>query len=209
MAETILDITRPLGVGTPAWPGDTPFGLAWPATHADGAAVSRLTLSPHLGTHLDAPLHIVADGANAGTIPLAACVGSCEVVAVGPDPTPISPHRLPPGWGPGAPRILFATGTWPSGAQIPPRFASLAPETVDLLADNGVVLVGLDTPSVDDSAATELVAHRRCVARRVLILEGLDLSGVAPGLYTLIALPLRLVGVEASPVRAVLLPATP
>jgi arylformamidase len=209
MAETILDITRPLGVGTPTWPGDTPFGLAWPATHADGAAVSRLTLSPHLGSHMDAPLHIVAGGADAAAIPLSACVGPCEVVAAGPEPTPISPALLPAGWKPSAPRVLFTTGTWPSGAQIPPRFASLAPETVDLLADNGVVLVGLDTPSVDEPTASELIAHRRCVARGVLVLEGLDLAGVAPGLYTLVALPLRLGGVEASPVRAVLLLGTP
>jgi arylformamidase len=104
--------------------------------------------------------------------------------------------------------VLFATWTWGLEAPIPPTFASLAPRLVDSLARSGVILVGIDTPSVDDPTAVELPAHRRCVAQSIAILEGLDFSGVIPGTYTLVAAPLRLPGVEASPVRAFLLPAT-
>ena len=209
MAQMILDLTRHLGVGTPTWPGDTPFALRWTASHAEGAAVSALTLSPHLGTHLDAPLHIDPGGADVASLALDRFLGPCEVVAAPRAGAPITPVNLPPGWAPAAPRVLFATGTWPAGSPVPERFASLAPELVDFLANHGVVLVGLDTPSVDDPQAADLPSHRRCLARDVLVLEGLDLNAVAPGPYTLVAFPLRLVGVEASPVRAVLLPARP
>ncbi len=140
-------------------------------------------------------------------VPLTACVGRCEVVAVPGHRGPISEADLPPGWSPSTPRVLFATGTWPAGSPIPAAFASLAPGFVDFLARAGVILVGLDTPSVDSPDATDLLAHRRCAAQTVLILEGLDLAGVLPGPYTLVAAPLRLPGVEASPVRALLLPA--
>ncbi len=202
----IIDVTRVLGRETPAWPGDTPFALEWttPDGEAD-AAVSRLTLSPHLGTHLDAPLHLDAAGHDAASLPVASCIGPCEVVALPGHDGPIDLSVLPSGWGPAVPRVLFATGGWPAGAPFPRRFASLAPALVDLLADQSVVLIGVDTPSVDAAGAEILAAHRRCLERGIVILEGLDLTDGPAGLYTLVALPLRLAGVEASPVRAVLL----
>jgi arylformamidase len=104
--------------------------------------------------------------------------------------------------------VLFATWTWPTDTPIPSTFATLAPHLVNLLARAGVVLVGIDTPSVDEPRAVELPAHRCCVAQSIAILEGLDFTGVIPGAYTLVAAPLRLPHVEASPVRAFLLPAT-
>ncbi|MEW6335860.1 MAG: cyclase family protein [Acidobacteriota bacterium] len=201
----ILDISRALGVSTPAWPGDAPLEISWTALHDSGAAVSRLTLSPHLATHLDAPLHLDADGGDAATVPLARCLGACQVVRLDGLQRPARPDDLPAGWSPDTPRILFASGSWPTGGALPERFAALSPHLVDHLADRGVVLIGVDTPSVDAADADGLPAHRRCLQRSVTILEGLDLEGIEAGLYTLIALPLRLVGGEASPVRAVLL----
>jgi arylformamidase len=208
MPGTIIDITRPLGPTTAAWPGDAPFEMRWTQTHSDAAAaVSCVQFSPHLGTHLDAPLHLEPDGLDVASIPLSVCVGPCELVGLPGHDVPISEADLPSGWRPSAPRVLFATQTWPTGAPIPSRFASVSPGLVDRLARAGVVLVGIDTPSLDRPDAAGLPAHRRCLAHSVVILEGLDLTGVKPGAYTLVAAPLRLSRVEASPARAFLLPA--
>jgi len=205
----IIDITRPLGPTTAVWPGDVAFSKRWTQTHGTvTAAVSCLQFSPHIGTHLDAPLHLDPEGRDVASVPLSVCVGPCEVVGLPGHDRPISEEHLPSGWKPSTPRVLFATWTWPAGGPIPPTFASLSPGFVDLLARAGVILVGLDTPSVDEPRAVELPSHRRCVAQSIAIIEGLDFAGVIPGTYTLVAAPLRLPRVEASPVRAFLLPAT-
>jgi arylformamidase len=99
---------------------------------------------------------------------------------------------------------LIATGTYPEPERWNEDFAALAPSTVDLLHERGVRLVGIDTPSVDLKSDAELLAHSRFLANDMVILEGLVLGGVEPGEYELIALPLKLVGFDASPVRAVL-----
>ncbi len=204
----VIDITRPLEKATPAWPGDQPFTCGWTSRPGRAAAaLSWMRMSPHVGTLVDAPLHLDAGGRDAAGIPLLTCIGRCEVVRLPGHGGPIHLSDLPHGWNPATPRVLFATGSWPVGTPIPSAFASLAPAFVDFLARAGVALVGVDTPSVDAPAASDLPAHRRCVERNVLVLECLDLARVEPGEYTLLAVPLRLVGLEASPVRALLLPA--
>ena len=209
MLTRVMDITRPLTTSSPVWPGDVPFTCGWTSPPGrDTAAISWIRFSPHIGTHIDAPLHGDPTGRDVAGLALLTCVGRCEVVALPGHDRPIDLEHLPLGWNPSTPRVLFATGSWPAGSPIPKTFASLAPAFVDFLARAGVALVGLDTPSADSPEATDVPAHRRCVERSVLILEGLDLSDVAPGSYTLVAVPLRLVGLEASPVRALLLPAT-
>ncbi|MGD1148183.1 MAG: cyclase family protein [Thermoanaerobaculaceae bacterium] len=208
MLTRVIDITRPLTSSSPVWPGDVPFTCGWTSPPGrDISAVSWIRLSPHVGTHIDAPLHLDPTGRDVASLSLLTCVGRCEVVALPGHDQPIDLTDLPPGWNPSTPRVLFATSSWPVDSPIPQTFASLTPAFVDFLARAGVALVGLDTPSADSPEETELPAHRRCVERSVLILEGLDLTGVAPGPYTLVALPLSLVGLEASPVRALLLPA--
>jgi arylformamidase len=102
------------------------------------------------------------------------------------------------------PRVLIRTGTFPDFTAWNSDFAGLEPALVDALADRGVLLVGVDTPSVDVQESKDLAAHQRFLARNVSIIEGLRLDHVVPGEYELIALPLPLVGFDASPVRAVL-----
>ena len=102
--------------------------------------------------------------------------------------------------------MLFASGSWELGDRIPPHFATLSPELVEVLAFSGVRLVGIDTPSVDPAEAPDLPSHRACTVHNVLIVEGLALEGVEAGIYTLVVAPLRIHGAEASPVRAFLLP---
>jgi len=206
MEGTITDITRPLSAATAVWPGDEPFSLRWTQPHgANAAAVSCLRLSPHIGTHLDAPLHLDPSGGDVASLPLGVCVGRSEVVALPGHQRPITREDLPSGWSPSAPRVLFSTGTWPAATRIPAAFASLSPALAEFLAGAGVVLVGIDTPSVDEPSAAGLPAHRSCAAHGIVILEGLDLERVPPGIFTLVAVPLRLEGAEASPVRAFLI----
>ena len=206
MTGRVIDISRPLSPATPAWPGDRPFDLSWTAVHSQaGVAVSALSMSVHLGTHMDAPRHVDPRGASVDLVPLDICVGPCQVVALPGHDRVIDRAALHPGWRPETPWLLFATGSWPLGQAVPPAFAHLDPGLVDELAEAGVVLVGLDTPSVDPPGSTMLPAHRRCAAHGLLVLEGLELSRVSAGLYTLVALPLPIVGGEASPVRAALI----
>ena len=108
-----------------------------------------------------------------------------------------------------APRLLIRTGTFPDRSVFSEDFAALDPDLVDWLHARGVRLVGIDTPSVDPFGSTELPSHRAFLRNDMAILEGLDLEAVPEGLYELIALPLRLVGFDASPVRAATLRTLP
>ena len=209
MIGKIIDITRPLGPSTAVWPGDVAFSKRWTQAHGTvTAAVSCLQFSPHLGTHLDAPLHLDPHGRDVAALPSRFVLDLRGRRAPGSRPRDLRDPTSPAGGNPSTPRMLFATWTWAREAPIPATFASLTPHLVDFLARSGAILVGIDTPSVDDPTAVELPAHRRCVAQSITILEGLDFTGVIPGTYTLVAAPLRLPQIEASPVRAFLLPAT-
>lgn len=105
-----------------------------------------------------------------------------------------------------APRILIATNSYPDPDRWNEDFNSLSPELVHYLADHNVILVGIDTPSVDPAESKALEAHQAIYQRKLAILEGLVLSHVKEGLYHLVALPLKIAEADASPVRAVLLP---
>jgi arylformamidase len=103
------------------------------------------------------------------------------------------------------PRVLIATGTFPNPEHFNDDFAALSPELITFLHGKGVRLVGIDTLSVDPFSSTELLAHKRFLEHDMAILEGLMLTGIRPGIYELVALPLKLEGFDASPVRAVLI----
>jgi arylformamidase len=213
---TIYDLSPPIDAGTPVWPGDTPYSARLTWKLADGASVnlSAVETTPHLGSHADAPFHTEADGAGVGELPLAPFLGPCRVVAVpreadGEPPPLVEPRHLVDAAGrpvdpADPPRLLFKTGSVAGRSVFPERFTALSPELAALLAAAGTLLVGLDTPSVDSFDSKDLPAHHALFRGGVANLEGLDLDGVPPGIYELIALPLRLTGLDASPVRAVL-----
>ncbi len=204
----IIDISRPVAPGIPVWPGDTPyeFRLNWELGRDGPVNVGAVTMSVHTGAHVDAPFHFDEKGEDVASVDVSKYVGPCVVAVAARGAGGIGPHDLPPsveGDIRRAPRLLVKTyERRPTGFDV--HLRHLTPETADWLADRGVRLVGLDSDSMDAFDSKDLPSHRRLAARGVAILEGIDLTHVEPGIYDLIALPLRLVGADASPVRAVL-----
>jgi len=204
-APVLYDISPLIDAALAVWPGDTPPGreVLLDITSGHNITLSTLRATVHLGAHADAPSHYGAGGGDAASLPLDRYVGPCDVMRVAVERGGvIVPAMLPRA--PAAPRLLLATGTFPDPTRFNGDFAALSPELVDHLHAAGVALVGIDTPSVDPMTSKDLAAHHRCLAHDMAILEGLVLGEVPEGRYELIALPLRLAGFDASPVRAVL-----
>ncbi len=202
----LWDISAPVHAGSPVFPGDTPYSQQWCATIGPGCPVnvSAITLSPHVGSHADAPLHYDAQGAAIGAVALDAFIGPCRVVhAIGYGPLVEWRHiahavdHLPP-------RLLVRTYERMPVDAWDGQLAAFAPETVERLADAGVVLIGIDTASIDPADSKLLPSHQVIRRRGLRVLENLVLDAVPEGDYELIALPLKLTTADASPVRAVL-----
>lgn len=203
----IIDISRPLDENTAVWPGDIPFSLDWRWRISGKAPVNlaSITTTPHAGTHVDAPVHIRDGTAGIGEIPLEPFVGPARVVAVtAGDDGRIGPEALGSADLSDPPRILLKTGSWPDSTRWNRSFAHLAPEAAERLVREGALLVGIDTPGVDRFDREDLPSHNILLDGGLRWIESLDLSHVEPGLYELIALPLRICGGDGSPVRAVL-----
>jgi arylformamidase len=201
----LYDITPVVTAALAVWPGDTPLSreILADLTRGDNITLSTLRATVHLGAHADAPSHYGRDAASIDARPLDLYLGRCRVVRI---PTR-GGARIPPSAVPTslrAERVLIATGSYPDPDVFDESFAALDPATVDLLHERGARLVGIDTPSVDPFSAKELAAHARFLAHDMAILEGLVLAHVPEGEYELIALPLKLQGFDASPVRAIL-----
>jgi len=201
----IYDITPTVDPELAVWPGDTPprREVLLDMRRGDHLTLSTLHATVHLGAHADAPSHYGAEAPSIDARPLDPYLGPCRVVR----PRCARAARLGVEALPSeldAPRVLFATGTFPDPRRFDPGFAALSPELIDALHASGVVLVGVDTPSVDLFDSKDLPAHQACLRHDVAILEGLVLDDVPEGIYELIALPLKLGGFDASPVRAVL-----
>lgn len=208
----MIDISVRVAAGTPEWPGDTPYSCGWAARVADGSSVnlSAITLSPHVGTHADAPLH-VADGWPASdALPVAAFLGPAlvvDVAALGGEVDFDALEAAARGSGvdlAGAERLLLRTGRTVAGGRFPDAWPWLAPACVGRLCAAGLVLLGVDAPSVDGRESRSLATHKALFGAGAFNLENLDLRAAAPGRYELVALPLSLDGLDASPARAVL-----
>jgi len=204
--KRLWDITPPVDAGSPVFPGDTPYRQLWATTLGPGCPVnvSAVTLSPHVGAHADAPLHYDPQGASAGELDLAPFLGPCRVIhAIGARPLIEWGHlshatdTLPP-------RVLVRTCERAPIDRWDPDFAAFSPQTVAHLAALGVVLIGIDTASIDPADSKTLDSHQVIRRTNLRVLENLVLDEVPEGDYELIALPLKLAHACASPVRAIL-----
>ncbi|HUU82538.1 MAG TPA: cyclase family protein [Phycisphaerae bacterium] len=201
----IYDISPPVTARLAVWPGDVPFSrqILTDLRAGDGTTSSALHGTAHLGAHADALGHVDRRGAPIDAMPLDRYLGPCQVVRVSVGRgAAVAPGAITEPIK--APRVLIATGTYPDPERFNEDFAALSVELIDDLHARGAVLVGVDTPSVDLYAAADLPVHKRLAGYGMASLEGLVLGEVPAGIYELIALPLRLVGCDASPVRAVL-----
>lgn len=199
----LIDISRGLSPATAVWPGDQPFDWSWTAQLEEGDAVNlgAITLSTHTGTHVDAPLHVQSEGASTNAFDPETFVGPAEVIDVTGAET-ITPSHVR---SVGADRVLFKTAASALAKdEWPHRITPLAPETVPLLAEQGVELIGTDAPSVDPLDSTDLPTHHALIDAGIVNIEGLTLTDVQPGRYSLLALPLKLEEADAAPVRALL-----
>lgn len=202
----LWDISPSVGTGSPVFPGDTPFALQWAARITPDCPVniSTLTLSPHTGAHADAPLHYGDEGVAIADVPLAPYLGRCRVIhAIDRGPLVLWEHLehalqdLPP-------RVLVRTYARMPQDRFDDALPAYAPETITRLADMGVVLIGIDSASIDPASSKTLDSHQVIRRRGLRVLENLLLDDVPEGDYELIALPLKLRSACASPVRAVL-----
>ena len=201
----LYDISPPLTEAISVWPGDSPLSREVQAdlSQGDNLTLSTLRATVHLGAHADAPSHYGRDAAAIHARSLQYYLGPCQVIQIAAERgEEIGPARLSQSIT--APRVLIGTGTFPDPNRFNEDFAALTPELIEMLHRHGVILIGVDTPSVDLFASRDLPVHRAVLRYDMAILEGLILNGVPEGRYELIALPLKLVGFDASPVRAVL-----
>lgn len=201
----VQDISRALTPAHPNWPGDAPFSVAPVARIASGDTVNTgvISTSTHTGTHVDAPWHYTDAGHRLEQVPLDVYVGPCLVLDVRGQNV-VGPEVLDGLSGP-LERLLLYTGQAAHWQTFPEDFAALSPAFVRRAASLGVRLVGTDCPSVDPFSSKTLDGHAAFAETGLYILEGLNLSAVVPGRYTLVCLPLPLVGVDGAPARAVLL----
>ena len=201
----IIDISTPMTNTLAGWPGDTPyrFDLAWTRAGGSSVNVGRIASSLHTGTHADAPFHFDDAGATIDALPLEPFLGPAWVVDCrGRSSIGVAMvDRLDLTQ---TPRVLFRTDAWRDRTRFPLAIPTLEPDVPAWLGERGVVLAGFDLPSVDELKSKTLPIHHGLAASGIMILEGLDLSAVITGKYDLIALPLRLVGADGAPIRAVL-----
>jgi arylformamidase len=192
----IIDISRPIGPDTPLWPGDPPV-IVEPVTRVrdgDPADVSRLALGTHTGTHVDPPAHFIPGTATVDVLPLDVLIGPAVVAQFSPGPIDgpaLESTALPDG----SARLLLKTGR-DAGA--------VTPDGARWLVERGVRLVGADTLSIEPET-DDYPVHRTLLGAGVVIVEGLDLAAAGPGSYQLVCLPLRIVGGDGAPARAVLM----
>jgi arylformamidase len=202
----IYDITRSISEELAEWPGDAPFSMGWSLhqSRGDVTNVGWVTMSTHFGSHIDAPYHFDTLRNTIDEVPLELFMGPARLIDVrGRAVIGRDDLGVPDEWM-GTPRLLLRTGAWDDSTRYPASIPVLAEDVPEFLAAHQVRLVGIDVPSVDELSSTTLPIHHALAARQIHILEGLDLRLPPAGMYELIALPLKIRGADASPVRAIL-----
>lgn len=203
---TLHDITLTLSERQPPWPGDTPYLRAPKSQIAlgDVCNISTLTLSTHIGTHLDAPYHFIDDGIRVDALDLESLVGPALVHEIDPTETLIKPEHLPDLNG--ITRILFKTSnsSFIDDTEFHTEYTSVSPEAAKAMTDAGIKLVGIDYFSVEAYESPGHPVHKELCGKGVILVEGLDLRKIRPGRYDLTVLPLKLKNADGSPCRAIL-----
>ena len=200
----IWDISPPVDEQAAVFPGDTAYSqrLHFSLSPDCPVNVNSLTLSPHTGAHADAPLHYANGRASVGELDLAPYLGTCRVIhCIGCGPL-VLPEHIAHALGNLPPRVLLRTAR--TASQSWESFTAVAVETLSLLATKNIALIGIDTPSVDPATSHDLPSHHQLLAHGLRVLENLVLDDVPEGDYELIALPLKLMKADASPIRAIL-----
>lgn len=188
------------------FPGDVAYkrSVSMDAANGDHIGLSSIATTLHIGAHTDSENHYHAQGKGIDAKNLSVYLGDAQVVEVkiarGERIKPEHIHEKI-----SAKRVLFKTNSFPNPNTWNADFNSLSPELIELLAKEGVILVGIDTPSIDPANSKKLESHAAIFKNKISVLEGIILDQVNPGIYTLIALPLKLKDADASPVRAILL----
>jgi arylformamidase len=202
---TIHDITIPMQDSLAAWPGDAPFRFSWTWRKKDGATVNvgRFSQSVHTGSHADAPFHYDQAGATIDQVGLHPFIGPARLISV-PGRPRIRRKDFEQLDLSGAPRLLLRTGAWTDYTRFPATIPVLDDDVPEWLSRQGVILAGFDVPSVDELDSKALPIHHALGALGITILESLDFSRVPDGCYELVALPMKLVGADGAPVRAIL-----
>lgn len=200
-----IDISPVLRPAIAVFPGDVPFTRNITMSFKDGQHldISEVRTTLHVGAHTDAPSHYHAQGKTIEERNLSLYMGPCQVIRT-KKKTRLTPEDLTDEIT--SPRVLIRTDSFPDPDQWNDDFTALSAELVHYLKKKNVILVGIDTPSVDPATDQTMEAHKAIYESDMAILEGIILSHVEPGKYQLIALPLRIEKADASPVRAILFP---
>jgi arylformamidase len=196
----IFDITRPLSEDTPVYPGDR--SPAFSREEHAGYRISNLNMNSHTGTHIDAPAHCIGDGETIDRVSLDSLIGRCRVIDVQSAGLLITATHLA-GKLVGAQRILLKTACSGSDSY-EESYPAISPDTARLLTEHGIRCIGIDSPSIEHFGDNGTI-HRLLLGNGCLIIEFLDLADIPAGDYTMIALPLRLAGLDGSPARVVLM----
>lgn len=207
MKKALYDISMTIDSGMISWPGDGPVKVDRIRSMDDGERLnlSRLDMSAHTGTHIDAPVHFIKEGSGVESLPLEALIGPAAVVHI-PGAQAISAAELEKADIPAdVERVLLKTDNAELAIQkkFNEKYSFVTPEGARFLIDSGIRLVGVDYLSIAQYGNGDAV-HQALLGAGTIIIEGLDLRGVAPGSYNMIALPLKIAGCDGAPARVVL-----
>ena len=208
----VIDVSLAIGPDLVVWPGNPGVEITPTSriSRGDSSNVSEVRLGSHTATHVDPPSHFLDGGTTADDLPLDVMIGAATVVDLRGVAGPIGPGELAGlSLGGDVTRILLHTDNsalWAADPHaFPDEYVALSPDGARWLVDHGIRLIGIDFLSIEARGAPGHPTHRTLLEAGVVILEGLDLSGVEPGTYTLVCFPLKIAGGDGAPTRAVLL----
>ena len=204
----LRDISITLSPGTPEWPGDTPFACGWTSTVSSGSAVnlSSVTCSPHVGTHADAPLHVRDGWPGSHELPLEAFYGRASLIDLSEIKGEVSFEAIEPLLtARDLERLILKTGCTIAAGEFPDDWPALTESCARSLLGLGLKLLCVDAPSVDQRDSKSLAVHKMLFSGNAFIIENLDLRRTPAGEYDIIAFPIKMMSLDAAPVRAVLI----